>query len=99
MKFLVTGGAGFIGSHIVEYLLNQGYSVIVVDNLHGGKLENLDASSSQVEFFKLNILEYEKLKEIAKDVDGIFHEAALTSVQESFIKKTEYYNVNVSGTE
>lgn len=99
MKFLVTGGAGFIGSHLIAYLVNHGHSIVTVDDLHSGKLENISNSKHQVEFFKLNILEQKKLKEIAQNVDGIFHEASLTSVQESFKKKTEYYNVNVIGTE
>lgn len=99
MKFMVTGGLGFIGSHLTEYLASQGHSVLVVDNRHGGKIENLDNTSAQVQFIQLNILDYEKLKELTKNVDGIFHEAALTSVPESFVKKTEYYNTNVTGTE
>lgn len=61
MKFLVTGGAGFIGSHLTEYLVKQGHSVVVVDNLHSGKLKNIsNISKYQVEFFKLNILEQKK---------------------------------------
>lgn len=99
MKFMVTGGLGFIGSHLTEYLVSQGHSVLVVDNLYGGKIENLGNISTQVQFIQLNILDYEKLKEFTKNIDGIFHEAALTSVPESFIKKTEYYNTNVIGTE
>ena len=98
MKFIVTGGLGFVGSHLAQYLERQGHDVIVVDNLHSGKLENLD-SSNKIEFIKLDIHEYEKLKMLTKNVDGIFHQAALTSVQESFIKKDEYFDVNVAGTE
>lgn len=99
MKFLVTGGAGFIGSHLVEYLTSQGHTIVTVDNLRSGNLGNLGILDSKVEFFKLDILEYEKLKKIAKNTDGIFHEAALTSVSESFTKQAEYDAVNVTGTE
>lgn len=98
MKFIVTGGLGFIGSHIVEFLASQGHKVVAVDNLHSGKSENL-ALNSNSEYIKLDILEYEKLDSLCKNVDGIFHEAALTSVQESFAHEDRYNAVNVTGTE
>jgi UDP-glucose 4-epimerase len=99
MKFLVTGGLGFIGSHLTEYLINQGHSVVIMDNLHSGKLENLANLKDKVTFHRMDILEYDKLRKTIKDVDGIFHEAALTVVQESFDKQKEYDLVNVTGTE
>lgn len=99
MKFIVTGGLGFIGSHMVERLLNSGHSVIVIDNLRGGKAENLANVQSQIDFFEIDVCDHSKLKNIAKDTDGIFHQAALTSVQESFVKKSDYDLVNVDGTE
>ncbi len=99
MKFVVTGGAGFIGSRIVKSLLNQGDSVKVVDNLHTGKMENLDGIINEIEFVKADIRNFEEMKENIKDVDGIFHEAALTVVQESFTKQDEYNDVNVIGAE
>jgi UDP-glucose 4-epimerase len=99
MRFLVTGGAGFIGSHLVQYLTSKDHSVIVVDNLHSGKIENLSSVKEGIVFHKIDILEYDKLRSISKDVDGIFHEAALTLVQESFEKPKEYHLVNVTGTE
>jgi UDP-glucose 4-epimerase len=99
MHFLVTGGTGFIGSHLVQHLLNKGHAVTIVDNLHTGKMENLVDVKNKITFHKMDILEYDELKEIATDIDGIFHEAALTVVQESFIKPDEYNLVNVKGTE
>lgn len=99
MRFLVTGGAGFIGSHLVQHLISKGHTVIVVDNLHSGKIENLSSVKEEIVFHKMDILEYDKLRSISKDVDGIFHEAALTLVQESFEKPKEYHLVNVTGTE
>lgn len=99
MRFLVTGGAGFIGSHLVQHLISKGHSVIVVDNLHSGKIENLSNVKEEIVFHKIDILEYDKLRNLSKDVDGIFHEAALTLVQESFEKPKEYHLVNVTGTE
>jgi len=99
MKYLVTGGFGFIGSHITEYLINRGDSVIVIDNLNTGKTKNLESVIDKIKFFKGDILETELLEKITKDVDGVFHQAALASVQESFAKLEEYHNVNVNGTE
>ncbi|MBI3842879.1 MAG: NAD-dependent epimerase/dehydratase family protein [Thaumarchaeota archaeon] len=99
MNLAVTGGTGFVGSYLTEYLVKRGHSVIVIDNLHTGRIENLNNIRTEIEFHKLDILEYEKLRKVIKNVDGIFHEAALTEVQESFTKQKEYYDVNVKGTE
>ena len=96
MKFVVTGGAGFIGNNIVRQLLKQNHTPIVVDNLYRGKIERI--SSLDVEFHKVDIRNYDKLRDILKNSDGIFHEAALTDVQESFTKQQEYNDVNVKGT-
>jgi len=99
MKFAVTGGAGFVGNNIVKLLVSKGYSVVVIDNLHTGKKENLDEIIEKIQFHEINICDVEKMEPILKDVDGIFHEAALTIVQESFQKEKEYFDVNVKGTE
>jgi len=96
---VVIGGAGFIGNNIVRRLIEKNHSVIVIDNLHSGKKSNLSDVLEKIEFYEIDMREYEKLREICKNVDGIFHEAALTVVQESFTKKDEYYDVNVKGTE
>ena len=99
MKYLVTGGAGFIGSHISKALVERGDSVIVIDNLITGKEKNLESIRDKIKFFKDDILNFELLKEICKNVDGVFHQAALASVQDSYNKPDEYNNVNVNGTE
>ena len=99
MKYLVTGGAGFIGSHITKELVKQGDSVIVIDNLNTGKEKNLESIRNKIEFVKASILDNELLEKITRDVDGVFHQAALASVPESFSRPEEYYNVNVNGTE
>ena len=99
MRLLVTGGAGFIGSHLVQYLVSKGHVTTVIDNLHSGKIENLRDVKDKIVFHKIDILEYDKLRKVISDVDGIFHEAALTVVEESFIKPKEYQLVNVRGTE
>lgn len=99
MRFAVTGGAGFIGNNIVKHLIKNNHSVTVIDNLHTGKKENLEEVINQVEFYKYDIRDYDKLKNVLKNIDGVFHQAALTIVQESFTKKQEYFDVNVKGTE
>ena len=99
MRFAVTGGAGFIGNNIAKHLIKNNHSVIVIDNLHTGKKENLKNVINQVEFYNYDIRDYDELKNVLKNVDGVFHQAALTIVQESFTKKQEYFDVNVKGTE
>lgn len=99
MKFVVTGGAGFIGSRIVKSLLRDKNSVTVIDNLHTGKMQNLQDIIGEIEFVKADIRNYNDMKKIITDFDGIFHEAALTLVQESFTKQNEYNDVNIVGTE
>ena len=98
MKFAVTGGAGFIGNNIVRLLLDHSHQVKVIDNLHTGKIENLSDISEQIQFENIDIRDFEKLSLSLKNVDGIFHEAALTSVPESFEKPQEYSDVNIVGT-
>lgn len=97
VKFVVTGGAGFIGNNIVRQLLKQNHTPIVIDNMCRGKIERI--SSLDVEFHKVDIRDFEQVRNVIKNSDGIFHEAALTDVQESFTKQQEYNDVNVKGTE
>jgi len=99
VKFVVTGGLGFIGSYIVKHLLSKDHQVTVVDNFWRGRLENLAGFEEKIDLQKLDILDFDALKEIIRDSDGIFHQAALTSVPESFIQKEKYHSVNVVGTE
>tara|TARA_B110000263_G_scaffold130331_1_gene113331 strand:- start:877 stop:1782 length:906 start_codon:yes stop_codon:yes gene_type:complete len=99
MKFAVTGGAGFVGNNIVRLLILEGHSVVVIDNLHTGKKENLEGILQKIQFHEVDIRDFDVMESILKDVDGIFHEAALTIVQESFDKEKEYFDVNVNGTE
>tara|TARA_B110001454_G_scaffold176009_1_gene167977 strand:- start:48 stop:971 length:924 start_codon:yes stop_codon:yes gene_type:complete len=99
MNIAVTGGAGFIGSHIVEKLVERGDNVIVIDNLCTGKKENLKAVWDKIDFSEMDIRNFDLLKTKLKNIDGIFHEAALASVQDSFVKSEEYQDVNVNGTE
>ena len=98
MRFAVTGGAGFIGSYITKLLLEKDHDVLVIDNMHTGKRENLH-DSEKLEFYQADIRDYLSLEDHLQDIDGIFHEAALTLVPESFDKPEEYHDVNVNGTE
>ena len=99
MNILVTGGAGFIGSHITEYLVQRGDDVTVLDNLNTGKKENLAKINDKINFVNGDIRDYKLLEELVHDTSGVFHEAALASVQDSFNMKDEYFDVNVNGTE
>ena len=99
MKYIVTGGAGFIGSNIVKKLVARGDNVVVIDNLNTGKEKNLASVKDKIIFLKDDILNVDLLEQHTNEIDGIFHQAALASVQDSFSKPEEYNNVNVNGTE
>ena len=99
MKFVVTGGAGFVGNNLVKLLVKNGHQVTVIDNLHKGKKENLDKVIDKIEFLNLDIQDYDSMEKNMQDIDGVFHQAALTVVQDSFRIPEEYHNVNVKGTE
>jgi UDP-glucose 4-epimerase len=99
VKYIVTGGAGFIGSNIVKKLVSRGDNVTVIDNLNTGKEENLASVKDKIVFLKDTILNIDLLQKHTEEIDGIFHQAALASVQDSFLKPEEYHDVNVNGTE
>ena len=100
MRLLITGGAGFIGSYTVEEALERGYSVLVVDNLSSGSLENLSGvvGNERVELATIDIRLREKLEEAAKGIDSIIHLAAVVSVEEALARPRETVEVNVLGT-
>ena len=99
MKYVVTGGAGFIGSHITKKLVERGDVVTVIDNMNTGKKKNLESVISRINFVRGDILDIDLLEDITKNADGVFHQAALASVQDSFDEPDKYHNVNVNGTE
>ena len=99
MRFVVTGGAGFVGSHLVKLLVKEGHNVIVIDNLHTGKKDNLIGVMDKIEFIEKDIRDYNSIEKYMKNIDGVFHQAALTIVQDSFTNPEEYHDVNVNGTE
>jgi len=100
MFYLVTGGAGFIGSHIVEYLLNQGHKVRVLDNFSTGHRKNFEGLPNQhhLEVFEGNIREIGIVKDSAKGVNGIFHQAALVSVPLSVKQPQASFQNNAQGS-
>jgi UDP-glucose 4-epimerase len=98
-KILVTGGAGFIGSHIVNRLLSDDFEVTVVDNLNTGRLENIEHNDRQnFHFVKGEVQDFNLAREVLKDIDVVLHEAALTNVTSSFEDPLKTHDVNVTGT-
>src|SRR5436190_11163851 len=96
MNYLVTGGAGFIGSHITRALLQQGANVRILDNFSSGKRDNLKGLN--VEILEGDLRDAACVAKAVRDVNIIFHEAAFVSVPESMEKPQECLDVNVSGT-
>ncbi len=97
-RYLITGGAGFIGSHIVEELLRRGYFVRVLDNLSTGKIKNISEFMNKIEFVKGDIRDFSLLKKVTKGVDFIFHQAALPSVPRSVKDPLTTNDVNIQGS-
>jgi UDP-glucose 4-epimerase len=96
MKYLVTGGAGFIGSHIADALVAQGREVVVLDNFSTGKRENLINAPTQL--VEGDIRDPETCLKAAQGCDGIFHEAALVSVPDSINRPRDNHDINITGT-
>jgi UDP-glucose 4-epimerase len=96
---LVTGGAGFIGSHLVDYLMTNGWKVRVLDNFSSGRTENLSHVASRLDIIRGDIRDMEIVKQALKGVDVIFHEAAFVSVPQSMEQPGECFDTNVRGTE
>jgi UDP-glucose 4-epimerase len=95
---LVTGGAGFIGSHLVEGLLARGIAVRVLDNFATGRLENLAAVTGKIELLEGDVSNLTTVRSAVRKVDVIFHEAALPSVERSVKNPLESNEVNITGT-
>jgi UDP-glucose 4-epimerase len=100
MKTLITGGAGFIGSHLAELLIAQGHDVLVVDNLTSGRVENLRSISSHARFsfLNMNICDVSALQPVFEGIDWVFHLAGLADIVPSIEMPSQYYSTNVSGT-
>lgn len=98
MKVLVTGGAGFIGSYLVEALLRKGDSVSVLDNFSTGRRENLNDFRGKIELFEGDVRDVKLLRRVIAGVDVVLHQAALPSVPRSFADPVETSEVNAGGT-
>lgn len=94
-KVLVTGGAGFIGSNLVDVLIERGDEVIIIDNLSTGKKEYINP---RAKFFELDIRDLEKIKPVFKGVDYVFHLAAFARVQPSIDDPITSNDINLNGT-
>ncbi len=100
MKCVVTGGAGFIGSHLTELLLHKGHDVIVVDNLTSGRMSNLKAATGnpRCAFVQADIRDLPSLQPAFRGVDWVFHLAGLADIVPSIEMPAQYYSTNVTGT-
>ena len=104
MKILVTGGAGYIGSHTCLELLDAGFEVVVVDNLSNSKIESIrrveELTGKSILFYEANLLDREKLQEIFRQnkIDAVIHFAGLKAVGESVTMPLRYYHNNITGT-
>jgi len=104
MKILITGGAGYIGSHTCVELLNAGDEVIVVDNLVNSKMESLkrveEITGKKLKFYQVDLLDKDKLESVFKEneIDAVIHFAGLKAVGESVSIPLQYYHNNITGT-
>ncbi len=94
-KIIVTGGAGFIGSNLVDALIEKGHEVLVIDNLSTGKKENIN---KKAEFVEEDLRYYDRIHPFFKDIDFVFHEAALPRIPLSIEKPQESNEINIKGT-
>jgi len=98
MRCLVTGGAGFIGSHTVDELVRRGHGVTALDDLSTGKAENLAGVESQIQFVRESVTNLDRVREACRGVDCVIHLAAQTSVPRSVEDPLETHLINVTGT-
>ena len=98
MKCIVTGGCGFLGSHLVEALLSLNHSVTIIDNLSTGNLDNIRNFKKKIKFIKADISNSLKIKKYFKNVDWVFHLAARADIVPSIEKPKKYFEANVIGT-
>jgi nucleoside-diphosphate-sugar epimerase len=98
MRYLVTGGAGFIGSHLVEHLVGEVHQVVVLDDLSTGKRENLGGLRSRIELIEDTVTDARACARACRDVDFVLHQAALASVPRSLRDPVATHHANVTGT-
>ena len=98
MNVIVTGGAGFIGSHLVDLLLEEGHEIKVLDNFSTGRIENLNHVSKDIELVECNLAFSGGWKEYFKNVDWVFHLASLADIVPSIKEPRSYFESNVNAT-
>ena len=100
MKGLITGGSGFIGSHLSDLLIKLGHDVVVVDNLSNGRLDNIQhlLDHENFKFHELDVINLDSIKPIFEDVDWVFHLAGMADIVPSIENPKAYYDCNVTGT-
>lgn len=99
MKIVVTGGAGFIGSHLAEFLIKKKHKVVIIDNLSTGRLANIKAFKKKLKFVKADISKFGKWTKNLKNTKVVFHLAALADIIPSIQNPKKYFDANVVGTE
>jgi UDP-glucose 4-epimerase len=97
-KVIVTGGAGFIGSHLTDELIRQGYKVIVLDNLSTGRMSNIEPFLGKAGFVQGSVTDLPLLKKLFPGIDYVFHQAAIPSVPRSVRNPRASHNANITGT-
>ncbi len=99
-KVIVTGGAGFIGSHLAEALISKGYHVVILDNFSTGRIENIRnfKESPHIKIEKVDITDFSAVSDVFKDTTFVFHLAALADIVPSIQEPLKYHNTNVNGT-
>lgn len=98
MKCIVTGGAGFIGGHLVKFLLKKNFKIIVLDNLSSGNLKNIFSIKNKIKFINCDISRIGRWKKYFKDIDIVFHLAALADIIPSVNQPKKYFKSNVIGS-
>src|SRR3989344_2703862 len=99
-KTIGTGGAGFIGSHLVDRLLKDGHEVIAIDNFSSGRKENLSQhkGNKKLKLVKADVADFKKIAKYFKGVDWVFHLAALADIVPSIENPMKYFRANADGT-
>ena len=97
-RILVTGGAGFIGSHLLDAILKKGHEVIVLDNFSTGRQQNLDHVADKIQLIECDISQKGNWQDYFKNVKWVFHLAALADIVPSIERPNDYYQSNVNGT-
>ena len=94
-KILVTGGCGFLGSHLVDQLVKLNHTVTIIDDLSNGKISNIKNSIKKLKLIKVDISKNGKWKKYFKKIDVVIHLAAIADIVPSINNPTKYFNVNV----